>query len=499
MKTKGKVTNNNSKQLQQNAAVTKALMTRNASLLRQEILQRLLYPDRDINAACKYPLTITTQNYKDLYDREGIAARVVRIWPKETWRVLPEIYENEEAKDTEFEKAWKDIVKKRKVFDYLKRIDILSGIGRFGVLLLGINDGKELSEPVANIGVNGEAVGTNKYELLYLKAFDESVVDIAEKEKDTKNPRFGLPTKYNIKFEDVQGNVTSSKTMTVHWTRVIHIADNRESSDVFGVPRMQIAFNRLKDLQKILGGSGEMFWRGGFPGYSFEMTPEAAAGNAVMDTDTIKDQMELFQDGMQRYFATTGVAAKTLQPNVADPTGHFDVALKAIAISYDVPYRVFAGSEQAQLASVQDKQTWNERVAERQNSYVTSFIIQPFVDRLIAFGVLPEVEYFVDWPDLNTPTDKDKADVAVAKTEAVAKYVTGGCDTLIGPEDFLTMFLDLTEEEAKTVMANTEEHLVDVTDEKALEEEERISREQQSSDADLERQLELEKQKAKLK
>ena len=43
---------------------------------------------------------------------------------------------------------------------------------------------------------------------------------------------------------------------------------------------------------------------------------------------------------------------------------------------------------------------------ERQEGYLTPFVIRPFVDRLIALGVLPTPEegYIVFWPDLGTQT-----------------------------------------------------------------------------------------------
>jgi len=424
------------------------MMVANAHLLRSELLTKLLNPGKDINHECGYPDSIAITDYKRLYIRSGIAKRVVRILPEETWALPPVIFEVEGAKDTEFEKAWKILQEEKRIFHYLQRIDVLSGIGEFGVLLLGIDDGKELSKAVEGIDeVTGEKVGEKEHKLIYLKPFDQTSVNVKTKENNTSSPRYGFPKTYAIDFE---GTETSNLQMSkiVHWTRVLHIADNRETSEVYGLPRMESVYNRLLDIRKILGGSGEMFWKGGFPGLSFETQPEVEE----LDTASIKDQMELYMAGMQRYLAMEGITVKSLSPQVSSPKDHVEINMRNIAISLGIPYRIFLGTEEAKLASTQDVTTWNKRLSQRQENYVSPCIIRPFVDRLMKFGVLPEVEkYTVDWPDLNAPTDEDKANVAKALTEAMSKYVSAGVDTLIPPMEYLTMVLGFSQEEADVV------------------------------------------------
>ena len=143
-----------------NKELTASYFRTNATLLRSELLTKLLNPGKDINFECGYPDTISREEYKALYGRNGIANRVVRVLPEETWAMPPEILENENADETDFEKKWKEIQADRRIFYYLQRIDVLSGIGEFGVLLLGLNDGKPLSDVVE--GIN-EITGLSEY------------------------------------------------------------------------------------------------------------------------------------------------------------------------------------------------------------------------------------------------------------------------------------------------------------------------------------------------
>jgi hypothetical protein len=234
-------------------------------------------------------------------------------------------------------------------------------------------------------------------------------------------------------------------------------------SETYGVPRMQPVYNRLIDLRKILSGSGEMFWKGAFPGISFEVNPELVDQGVTLDPESMRKEFERYENGLQRYLATTGVTAKSLQIQVSSPKDHVEAHMSAIAVTLGIPKRILFGSEQAQLASSQDAMAWNKRVNRRQTKYVTPLLIQPIVDRLIAFSVMPGPvkSYKIDWPDLDSPTDADKAQIALQKTQALAAYVTGGVDQLIPPKPYLTMILDMTPEEADVIEEKAEGYAAD--------------------------------------
>ena len=75
-----------------------------------------------------------------------------------------------------------------------------------------------------------------------------------------------------------------------------------------------------------------------------------------------------------------------------------DAQIKYIALSMSVPYRIFIRTEEAKLSSTQDINTMNKRITKRQGGYFTPMLLRPLIDRLIAFGVLPDIEeYFIEW------------------------------------------------------------------------------------------------------
>lgn len=446
----------------------------NAMTSRAKLISKGMEMDdrRDIAKECGEPATaqVDTDTLRDLYERLGIAKRVVNILPDECWSSEPEIYESEdEEEETAFEEAWGELNSNLSgkshfngesggspVWQYLHKIDCLSGIGNYGLLLIGLNDGKELFEPVK---------ASDNLQVVYLRAFDQTLCQITRFESDRSNPRYGLPLEYQITLNDPRQTGTGGiglqiATTRVHWTRVIHVADNLLSSEVFGEPRMLPVLNNLLALRKLYSGSSEMFWRGAFPGYSLETHPQLG-GDVEVDVDELRDMMESYSNSLQRYLTLSGMSAKPLAPQISDPTPQINAQIKAICITYGIPERIFMGSERGELASSQDQGAWNDRLRTRQSLYLLPAIIIPFTDRLISYGCLPVPEkgYNAHWPDVDSQSDLEKAQVAAHRTAALVQYVGGGGDAVVTPIDFLTRFLHFNQQEALEILEKAEEEL----------------------------------------
>jgi hypothetical protein len=125
----------------------------------------LFDPRRSIDDECGYPPTdsLTPDDYRNLFDREPVANRVVSAMPEECFQVSPWVYETADPEEaTPFEQGWDSLSRNLStegnswyveekgslIWDYIYRADKLSGIGHFGILLLGIDDGKNLQEPI---------------------------------------------------------------------------------------------------------------------------------------------------------------------------------------------------------------------------------------------------------------------------------------------------------------------------------------------------------------
>lgn len=405
---------------------------------------------RNINEECNYPTLITSDMYNDLYEREGIAQRVVNIMPDECFDVDFQVLENDEENLTAFEEAWVEFDKETNIASELHQLDALCGIGFFGVILLGFDDGGELEEPVKNAS-----------KLLYTNVCYDPMVTVASWDVDKRSVRFNKPETYNITFmnvEDVTGSTTPPEMMNVkvHWTRIIHAIDGRRSNVSFGTPRMKSVFNRILDLRKLLAGAAEMFWKGAYPGFSFEVSP--GVGDSILDEASLRTEFYNYANGLQRYIGLSGVTTKSMSPQVSPPGEHIRSQFEALCASIAVPLRIFLGSEEGRLAADQDSKNFLKRVVRRREKHCSPYIIMPFVRRMIELGVLPtpKKQPYVKWTAELNPL-ADQADVASKITTTISTYISGKVDALIPPLLFLTEICGFSQGVAEEAIKQSDE------------------------------------------
>lgn len=407
-------------------------------------------PGRDIDGECGYVKNPTIKDYYEWYRSEGPATTAVNVYPDECWHTFPEVYQTESPRKTRWEARVRDVFERTNAMPFLHRVDRSSGIGQFGVLLLGIDDRKRLDQPVDP---------ETPHDLLYLRSFDQTLVKIKSLDKDETSPRYGEPEFYELQLglpetgygEDTAVEETDRKGTTVHWHRVLHVCQGRVSSEIVGTPILKNIHRRVQDIKKILGADGEAMWRNAIPVLNFESLPDAVDGE--LDEDSIKEMMIRLSLGQQKYIATEGLKASLLTSNMVDPTAHVAVHVAGICMTIRVPMRIFMGSEAGHLASDQDDLTWKGRLRQRQCQYIDPFLLRPFVIRLMDLNVLPKVKRFkTDWTDLNLLTDKDRADVGLKTTQAMLQYVTSGSFKFVRPKQYLTYTLRYSDEVADAIL-----------------------------------------------
>jgi hypothetical protein len=426
--------------------------------------------DRNIYTALGYPTAaqLTFDKFLDRYSRQDIAKRVVDAPVEAVWRRKPEISDSKDDDPTDFEKAWEELQEKRKIYHYLARVDKAAGIGQFGVLFMGFNDVGSKED------LKNEVSGTDN-ELMFLRPYTEGTTTINKWDTDVNSERYGQPEIYKLNVSNAEH--TGEQNIEVHWTRVIHVSDGMLEDNVYGTPRLKDVYNRLQDLELVAGGSSEMFWRGAFPGLALSLKDDAQLG--AQDADDLTDEMEEYMHQLKRYIRVANMDVQSLAQQISSPKEHADVLTALIAGAKGIPVRILLGSERGELASSQDERAWDNNVDSRRRDFVEPWILRPLINRLIEFGVLPtpkEENYDIVWPDLQERSEKDQADTALIRTEALTKYAAvPGSESVVPPGVFRMEMLGFSKEENEAIEKQIEKDLLE--EEKAIEEEERIRKE----------------------
>lgn len=383
---------------------------------------------RDTWGVFGYPEIITVEDYRAKYRRGGIAGRIVDAFPNACWRGEMELVEDETKDDyTPFEQAWHDFDQRLQVRERLQRVDRLSGLSTYAILLIGEKGGK-LEEPLPKVTYSDK---TNK-NIIFLTAFvgsggppsslknrvNESIeassadATIEKYDLNLTSARFGKPESYLLSRVDPTGMRKS-----VHWSRVQHVAEGCLEDDVFGMPALERVWNLLIDLDKVTGGGSEAFWLRANQGLHLNVDKDMDLAKTKDTLAALKEQVEAYKHNLDRFIRTRGVDVDVLGSDVANFMNPADAILTQISGAKSIPKRILTGSEMGELASSQDRDNWSDQVNGRQTGYLGPNLVRPFVDHLIEYGYLPSPQkspsaYEVVWPHQQKLTEAEKADGA---------------------------------------------------------------------------------------
>lgn len=416
-----------------------------------------------IDAAAGYPAAISTEDYYRQWKRNGVARRVVTAYPDGCWKQSPAVYETDDNEvTTAFETSWNQVEARVKLISAMATADILCGIGRFGIMLLGIDDGKELHEPVEGYEDDvfqqspGPATPTRKVN--FVRSISERFVRIEQIDYDPTSARYGLPVKYAVELNGIDDGTEianqQSEHYEVHWHRVVHVTEVTDETLVYSTPRMQPVYNDILDIHKIAAASPEAYWQGSYPGLTFKLDP----GYEGLDEAGITKQMEEYAQNMRRYISTVGVSVNTLAPVVVDPLPHLDAGLTMVSIGTGIPKRILQGTEEGVLAGDQDGASWADRIQGRREHHLTPSLVMRVIVKLQQIGCLaaaPE-DVKVVWPNPHTMSETEQADVAAKRSEAIARYVASGAENLMAFGDFLHLILKMPIEEVRPIVDKLE-------------------------------------------
>lgn len=386
--------------------------------------------DRDLYEVFGYPRHLDVNAFVDLYTRQDIAKRIVNAYPDATWSEEPDF-----KGDEKFKASFGELKNKHRLWAAFHRLDRLVGLGHYGVLVLGLDGGEQMRT---------EAKRTD-YNLLYVQPHSERTAQITQWEDNPRSPRFGMPKMYRITTGvNWTGSGAGQKTMNVHHSRCIHVAENALEDVSIGTPRLEPVYNRLMDLEKLLGGSAEMYWQNVAMLLAF--MADADAEFSPEDKKDMESQLEEMQHGLRRALRLRGMDAKQLAPGLqgADPSPHVNIEMQMISGTTGVPQRILLGSESGELSSSQDENNWQSRNSERQSNFAGPDIIEPFIAKGRKLGFIEGRFDSIEWAEDDSLGEEKRAEIAAKKTASLKDYLTAaGAEEIVPISEFREKFLDL--------------------------------------------------------
>lgn len=406
--------------------------------------------ERDMYAALGYKPVL---NYADLYgryERGDIAKAVIDAPIDEAWRNPPRVVDTLEG-ESAFNKKFAELAEETALWGYFKRLHTQGAIGDYSVLMMGFADGNDPKQPLEK---------SKGKQLLFVMPYSQGSTQITELVTDPQDRRFGKPNLYALSTIDPRQigrtrEPTRGSTVYVHWSRAIHHAVDLLENDIIGCSKLRAPWNRLDDLDKVIGGASEAYWRGARPGIG--VMGRQGVNFKKQTLDEMKEELQNYIHGFQSFLRMQNVDIEQLAAQAVDPSKHSEVLMTLIAATVRIPKRILFGTERGELASDQDERAWRKQVAQEQQQDIGP-TIKKFVDQVVWAGALPEPKgkAIIDWPPLDTPGEKEAADAAKTWSEALATFFNSGAADFIPPDQYFSLICKMDKAKIEALAAAIE-------------------------------------------
>lgn len=373
-----------------------------------------------------YPERITFQHFLAAYHRGGAANGAVHRLLDGCWLKLPRIRREGTDEETPWERGVATLFKRRRLWAKLRDFDRRNMVGRYAALIYRVADGKPLREPLVRAA-----------RLVDVVPLYEDQINVVDWDSDEASESFGMPRMFQYRTRPVQASDTQGRPdawIDVHPSRVQILAEGSIGDMFDGAPLLEAGFNSLIDLEKVTGGSAENYLKNSSRTivyeYDKDATPQGLAQSA--DGRPAKSVRELHEEqtralnsNIDAAIVLKGATANTLQTQMTDPESPWSIAARTFAASVRMPMTVLFGQQTGRLASDEDRADMAERCKARQTNELTP-MLEEFVQRMQAAGIIEAAEFSVEWPDIAAPTDEQRLGNAGKMTAASQQAVAAG-------------------------------------------------------------------------
>jgi hypothetical protein len=407
---------------------------------------------RDLYSALGYVEDPQYRHFRARYERTDVAPAIVDKLPQKAWS-RPTIRDPASGdEESDFEEAVNDFLRGRYTEEdpvkVMERATRMERLGNFSLVFIGFNDEAVLDE------VDDEEDGVDALErevdessldemdpseaISYITPYDQARVDLDMVDwvdEDPTDPRFGKPRSYQVDLGE------NRPTAQIHWSRLIHVVGKVFDNELKSPSVLKRSLNRVDDIEKILGGSAEGYWRAAYQGMVIS-PPEINGKQTDFDDsgEELHKQIERYINNFSREIFT-GADIDTIDANVEDPTGHLESQYADISAGHDIPQSILMGNETGERATQEDREMWHERVGDFRTDYCSPDVLRPVIERLIQYGVFPEPEggihsYKIEWPPLDEMSEQERANVIQTVSNAINTGTGGEPQLAVTMEEF---------------------------------------------------------------
>lgn len=358
-----------------------------------------------------FPTTLTFDQLYGMYLRNGLARAAVNKTVTKTWETNPWLLDHERdtgeaPKESRIEKRIREHFADIRMWARLADADRMAMVGGYSGAILRFRDNQRFSSPVDGSMRLEDLVGIIPAWAGQLKVQEWDTNELSE--------TYGEPKMFEFVETPVEKkNNAPQRRVLIHPDRVVIWShDGTLNCDSLLEP----GYNDLLTLEKIVGAGGEGFWKNAksAPVFEADATADILSMAKAMGLSTpaevydkMDEQVEAWQKGFDNLLMLQGMEAKTLQVTLPSPEHFYSVALQSFAASIQMPFKILVGMQSGERSSTEDAREWAlTNKSRRENSVVPN--VMSLVNRLERFGMLPDMDWYLDWADLTESSMAEK-------------------------------------------------------------------------------------------
>lgn len=383
-----------------------------------------------------YPELVLPEMLWSMSRRSGIARGIINLKAGETWQDDPIIYDGDEDPErrknnpTEFEIAIDKWSKKWNLWERLSGADKRQMVMRYSGLIIFAREPEvaDSTKPLQQLA-GPEAVTK-------IMPVFETEIEVNEAIQDQNSPDYGQPKHFHFRSEVVGSrNTWIENDFILHPSRVVTFAEGADDESIYGISEFESYYNALLDIEKIRMSGGEGFYKNASQKISINLDPTLTQGLSEKQQQDFDDNIDDFNQDMNKALVLAGAEAKSLQASMSDPKEYAQLAYNEVASGSGLPLTIIIGMQTGRLASDEDQTQKKVIIATRQKKWATPMILK-MLDHLIKHNALPKPEndLTVCWPDISEPSFKDKVETTKLMMETNEKAVKAQQDPVYSVE-----------------------------------------------------------------
>lgn len=383
-------------------------------------------PKHDHYADFGWPEVVTFPMLKNMWERNPLGRAAVEAYIEKIWEDDPELFEAEEAHDpTDNELAFKRWAEDIRFWSKLAEADRRGLVGDYSAVILQVADNLDWNRPMGKV--------RGLQDVWNVIPVWEDELTVAEWDLDQQSRRYGEPLMYSYqeKQRDEARNQAPVRSVQIHHSRVVIWSS---TGDLEGRSILRPGYNSMLDVEKVMGGGAEGFWKNARSSLTLNLDANAdlaklarALGvDATGLPDKLNEIADDFSKGFDKALITQGMEATPISVTMPQPEEFQDGPMKMFAASVRIPIRVLIGNVTGERASTEDEKSWAKRCNGLRNRGRKP-LIKVILNRLEACGALQAgTDWFIEWPDLTEGTTTEKMEVAFKLSEINNKAIGTG-------------------------------------------------------------------------